>query len=707
MADALNPAMDKSILNRTDALMGIGALVIVGMLIIPIPTTLLDIFQAFSIMIGIVTLLAVMYVRKATDFSIFPSLLLIATVYRLALNVSSTRLILLKGTAFDGEIIRAFGNFVVGGNYVIGFIIFLILVAVQFIVITKGATRISEVAARFTLDAMPGKQMSIDAELSNGLITEEEAIRKRMELQKEADFYGAMDGASKFVQGDVKVGIFITLINIVGGIIIGTVMRGESFSTAIKTYTLLTIGDGLVNQIPSLLITTATGIIVKRAIGDENLGKDFAKQLSGQPRALGMSAIALLLSAIIPGFPTLTLIALGLLFGFLAYRLHRQIEETAAQPQKPITEETRKIETGTEYFNIDPIKLEVGYNLIPLVDPEQGGTLLNRITNMRNQITSELGLIVPPIHITDGTEPEVPANRYVILIRGVEVEHFDIEPNKIIVLETPEVTEPLTDAIEFIEPAFETKAYWIDEEQKEEALNKGYNEVPITSMIITHLTEVIKRYAYEIFGRQELQQIIDKVKESNPFLVDDLITTNKISMNELHRILRQLLREGISILDMTTILETIASYVDVTKDIFALTEYVRMALARRISKQFSDENNIIKAITLDINLEAFLRETVSVEPIEGAHFALTIEERSQILSAILNTIHRVKSKGYVPIFVTSSQIRAALFDLISREAKNVYVLSASEIVPPAKIEVIDTVIIRNEERQENKNEEIA
>ncbi len=672
---------------RTDILMGIGVLVVVSMIIIPIPTPLLDLFQSISILIGIITLLTSMYIKKAYEFSVFPSLLLISTVYRLALNVSSTRLILLQGTAFDGKLIRAFGEFVVGGNYVVGFIIFIILVAVQFIVITRGATRISEVAARFTLDALPGKQVSIEQELTNGLITEEEAKRRREELQQEADFYRAMDGASKFVQGDVIVGIIITIINIVGGIIIGTIIRGEPIDIALKTYTLFTIGDGLVNQIPSLLITTATGIIVTRAIGEENLGTDIGKQFSAQPKALGISGAFLLVSSLIPGFPKIALITLGGLFLYLAYRL-----KTGLKPIEKPKEEEKKKELTTEdlmrYIKVEPLELEVGYNLIPLIDPNQGGVLLEKISNMKTQIAEELGLIVPPIRIRDNIE--IPPTRYVIFVRGIEVDSADIHPDKLMAMETEKTSEPL-EGEEFREPAFKVRAYWIDKSQKHDAELKGYLVVDPPTIIITHLTEVIKRYADEIFGRQELQNVIDELKKDYPAVVDDLITSGKMSINELHRIIRQLLREGVPIRNMVTIMETLANYVDITKDMSLLVEYVRLALRKQIIKRLMDEDGIIRVIAIDPKIEERLIQAVHRDPVEGAMLALLPEDQNVLLEAFRRAIKNIQDKKISPIVITNSQLRFAIFDFLSREFPRINVISYSEVEPPAKLEIVETV----------------
>ncbi|MGL4369180.1 MAG: flagellar biosynthesis protein FlhA, partial [Spirochaetota bacterium] len=601
---------DRSWMGKSDILLGIGVISIVSMLVIPMPTFLLDFFLSISVMSGILILLIVMYVPRSFDFSIFPTLLLITTVFRLALNVSSTRLILLEGSAFDGKLIRAFGEFVVGGNYVVGFIVFIILVAVQFIVITKGATRTAEVAARFTLDAMPGKQMSIDSDLSNGIITEEEAKRRRKDLQKEADFYGSMDGASKFVQGDVKVGILITIINVIGGFIIGMAIRGESFDVAIKTYTLLSIGDGLVTQIPSLMITTATGIIVTRAVSDEkSLGADLAKQFSAQPRALLVTAGALAVMAIIPGFPTIQILLLAVGMGSLGYILVRNQKDADVKEKTKVEQgqaREKKPESVMPLVGVDPLEVEIGYSLIPLVDPEQGGTLLDRITNIRRMSAINMGLIVPPIRIRDNMELD--SNQYSILIKGVEVGVGMLQTGKLMAMDSGEVTEKI-EGTEFTEPAFGLTAIWIDAEKRDVAERRGYTVVDSPTIIATHLTEIIKAHAAEILGRQEVQQLIDNIKADYPAVVDDLLGSKRLSLGSIQKVLQNLLRERISIRNMVSIMETLANYSEHTVDPNMLTEYVRAALARQICRDYAGQGNTLSVITVDPEIESIIRSS--------------------------------------------------------------------------------------------------
>ncbi|HOF12709.1 MAG TPA: flagellar biosynthesis protein FlhA [Spirochaetota bacterium] len=685
---------DFSWMQKSDMLLGIGVIAVVTMLVIPLPTFLLDLLLAISLMLGILILLVVMYVPRSFDFSVFPALLLITTVYRLALNVSSTRLILLQGAAFDGKIIRTFGDFVVGGNYVIGFIVFIILTAVQFIVITKGATRTAEVAARFTLDAMPAKLMSIDSDLSNGIINEEEALHRRREVRKEADFYGAMDGASKFVQGDVKVGILITIINIIGGFIIGMVMRGESFNVAIHTYTLLSIGDGLVAQIPSLMVTTATGVIVTRAVSEESLGKDLSTQLGSQPRALMITAAALGLSAIIPGFPKITLILLAAGLGALGY-LMKQTEEEKMQKtkieQKEAALKTHKPESVIPLIQVDALEVEIGYSLIPLADPDQGGTLLDRITNIRRRSALEMGLIVPPIRIRDNME--LPPQDYSILIKGVEVGHGSLQVGKLMAMD-PGTVEEKIEGVEFTEPVFNLRAIWIDPDNRDVAERRGYTVVDCPTIIATHLTEIIRRHADEILGRQEVQQLIDTIKNDYPAVVNELIGEKKLSIGEIQKVLQNLLRERVSIRNMVTILETLASYSDYTKDIGLLTEYVRVALARQLCREYADKNNTLSVITVDPEIETIIRSSIHEDPVEGRIISLDPDTHREVLDSLFDSYSRARSAGYAPVFLVSPHIRSVLFTLLEREVPDPVVLSYNEIVPEIRVNVIGTALLR-------------
>ncbi|HQQ50758.1 MAG TPA: flagellar biosynthesis protein FlhA, partial [Spirochaetota bacterium] len=560
--------------------------------------------------------------------------------------------------------------------------------------ITKGATRTAEVAARFTLDAMPAKLMSIDSDLSNGIINEEEALRRRREVRKEADFYGAMDGASKFVQGDVKVGILITIINIIGGFIIGMVMRGESFDVAIHTYTLLSIGDGLVAQIPSLMITTATGIIVTRAVSEESLGKDLSTQLGSQPRALMITAAALGLSALIPGFPKITLILLAAGLGALGY-LMKQTEEEEIQKtkieQKEAALKTHKPESVIPLIQVDALEVEIGYSLIPLADPDQGGTLLDRITNIRRRSALEMGLIVPPIRIRDNME--LPPQDYSILIKGVEVGHGSLQVGKLMAMD-PGTVEEKIEGVEFTEPVFNLRAIWIDPDNRDVAERRGYTVVDCPTIIATHLTEIIRRHADEILGRQEVQQLIDTIKNDYPAVVNELIGEKKLSIGEIQKVLQNLLRERVSIRNMVTILETLASYSDYTKDIGLLTEYVRVALARQLCREYADKNNTLSVITVDPEIETIIRSSIHEDPVEGRIISLDPDTHREVLDSLFDSYSRARSAGYAPVFLVSPHIRSVLFTLLEREVPDPVVLSYNEIVPEIRINVIGTALLR-------------
>jgi len=691
MADVKLKSGSGTWMEKKDVLLGVGVIAVVVMLIIPLPTFMLDFLMAVSIMIALLILMIVMFVHRSYDFSVFPTLLLISTVFRLALNVSSTRLILLQGAGFDGKIVRTFGKFVVGGNYVIGFIIFAILVAVQFMVITKGATRTAEVAARFTLDAMPGKQMSIDADVANGLITDEDAKIRREEIRKEADFYGAMDGASKFVQGDVKVGIIITLINIVGGFVVGMVMRGESFDLALKTYTLLSIGDGLVSQIPSLLITTATGIIVTRAVSNENLGDQLSSQLGSQPKTLFLTAAALGASILIPGFPKIPLILLAAGLATLGYFLTQTNEEEKDKATRDAEEKAvkdHKPEDVVQLIQVDPLEVEIGYSLIPLVDPEQGGTLLDRITNIRRRTALDLGLIVPPIRIRDNMELD--AEIYSILIKGVEIARGELKVGKLMAMDSGNVIEKI-EGTEFVEPVFGLNAIWISSDMRDAAENSGYTVVDCPTIIATHLTEVLKRHADEILGRQEVQKLIDNIKEDYSAVVSEVM--EDMSLGDIQRVLQNLLRERISIRNMVTILETIATYKNYTKDPGFLTEYVRAALARQITGQYIDEDKTLSVITVDPEIEEIIRSSIHEDPVEGRILGVDPETNELLVNAFTDAYQRSKNLGYNPVYLVSPQIRDVTFKLLEREIPSPAVLSYSEISNEVKVNVVVSALI--------------
>ena len=675
-------------MQKNDILVGIGVISIVVMLIIPLPTFLLDFLITISLMIGLLILMIVMFVHRSDDFSIFPSLILITTVFRLALNVSSTRLILLQGASFDGKIIKAFGQFVVGGNYVVGFIIFIILIAVQFIVITKGATRTAEVAARFTLDALPGKQMSIDADFQNGVITEAVAQERRAEIRKEADFYGAMDGASKFVSGDVKVGIIIVFINLIGGFIIGMVQRGESFELALRTYSLLTIGDGLVNQIPSLLTTTATGIIVTRAVSKGNFGDQLGEQLTSEPKALYITAGALAVGVFVPGFPKIALIVLSAGIAFLGYVLTKSREEELESKKHEAKQQSVK-DTRPESVlppPVDILAIEIGYNLIPLADPDQGGTLLGRITNLRRRSVLEMGLIVPPIRIRDNMELE--PEMYSILIRGVEVGRGMLQVGKFMAIDSGNVKEKIDEGVEFVEPVYNLNAKWIDPEIKDLAASRGYDVNDCPSIIATHMTEIIKRHADEILGREEVKKLIDNIRNDYPAVVEEIERENRMQLGEIQKVLQNLLRERVSIINMVTILETLATYSSRTKDPGLLTEYVRAALARQITGSYTTRDNVLSVIGVAPEIENIIIDSI-YEDENGKVLGLDQENYKIIINALLDAYKRsINMKFIPPIFVVSPQIRSIIFTLLEREIQAPVVLAHNEISKNINMNVV-------------------
>ncbi|MDH4200068.1 MAG: flagellar biosynthesis protein FlhA [Spirochaetia bacterium] len=684
---------------QTDIMLGIAVVSVVAMLIVPIPTILLDILLGFSIMIGLVILLTAMSSRNNLDFSVFPTLLLVTTVFRLALNVSSTRLILMEGPAFDGMLIKAFGQFVVSGNYVIGFIIFIILVLVQMMVITKGATRISEVAARFTLDALPGKQMSIDSDLSAGLITEEEARRKRDELRHEVDFYGHMDGATKFVQGDVRVGLLVTAINIIAGLIIGMAMRGEDFNTALKTYSLLTIGDGLVAQIPSLLITTATGMVVTRAGAGTDLASQIGDQLFNNPKILWTVSGTLFLASLIPGFPKISLWMISAFLGFLAYSITEGLDKKIADAKKDKESKEKKKEVPESFLDeisMDILKVEIGFNLLPLVEATEGGILLERITNLRKKFAKERGLIVPRIRIQDNLELD--GNEYSILVSGIEVARAKVYPDKLVAMDSGNVTREV-DGQPYKDPAYGLKSILIPVDKKSEAEANGYLVVDANNIIITHLSEVIRGYATQIMGREEIKLLIDKLKEGFPSVVD---TVNKdLTVSIIQQVLHNLIKEDVSIRNANIIFETLADNGSRTKDATMLTDLVRKKIGRQIISSYL-ENGVLKAVQVDPYIENILRDSISYDDREGRIYAIDPTEQMQVRDAFIKTHNELQRANTFPVFLTGSDIRMGIFMILERELspRMFAVVSYDEVPGDVKVDIINSVIHSESTKEE-------
>jgi len=687
---------------QTDVMLGLGVVAVVAMLVIPVPAFLLDFLLGFSVMIGLVILLTAMNSRNNLDFTVFPSLLLITTVFRLSLNVSTTRLILLEGPGFDGKLIRAFGEFVVAGNYVIGFIIFIILVLVQMMVITKGATRISEVAARFTLDALPGKQMSIDSDLSAGLITEEEARKKRDELRKEVDFYGHMDGATKFVQGDVRVGLVITAINIIGGLIIGVSLRGEEFAVALKTYTLLTIGDGLVAQIPSLLITTATGMVVTRSGDEKDLGTQLSTQMFQNPKILWTISGTLFAASLIPGFPKLSLWMIAGFMGFLAYSVTGTMDRKKIEAEEAIAEKKKKPvapENFIDEINVDVLKLEIGYNLIPLVEAGRGGTLLDRITSLRKKFARDMGLIIPPIRINDNLD--IDGNEFSILVSGIEVSRAKVYPEKLVAMDSGNVKDPLEGEV-YKDPTYGLKAILISTDQKSEAEDRGYLVVDAGNIVVTNMSEVIRRYATQIMGREEVKMLIDKLREKFPAVVDE--TMQSLNMGAIQQVLHNLIKENVSIRSANVIIQTLADFGARTKDPVYLTDMVRQRLGRQIVQSYLDKGTFY-AIQIDPAIENLIREAVTYDEKEGKIFALDPLTQSEIRDALIKVYNEQQRSGQTPVFITSSDVRSGIFSILERElSTRLFAVVAYEEIPSdTKIDIIGQVIYSD---SENKEEEV-
>ena len=681
-----NQGLFSRLAGQSDIVLAAGVIAILTVMMVPLPTGILDILLVINITLALVVLLVSMYLTEPLEFSVFPGLLLVLTLYRLSLNVASTRLIL--GDAYAGHVIAAFGNFVVKGNYIVGFVIFLILIIIQFVVITKGAGRIAEVAARFTLDAMPGKQMAIDADLNAGLIDEMEARERRKKIAREADFYGAMDGASKFVRGDAIAGLIITSINIIGGFIIGILGKGMSLSEALHTYTLLTVGDGLVSQIPALIISTAAGIVVTRASSESNLGQDLTRQLFSQPRALYVVAGALLMFGITPGLPTIPFFVLSAVAAFAARsirRVQKEEQESAVleeQAQEAVPEE----EEIERYLHVDPLEIEIGYGLIPLVDEEQGGDLLHRITMIRKQCAIELGIIIPPIRIRDniGLNPE----EYVIKIRGADVARGEVYLNRLLALAPGEADKPL-EGIQTRDPAFGLPAVWIPAAQRSVAEQNGYTVVEPAAVLATHLKETLKQHAHEILSRQDVHDLLETVKKENATVVEELIP-NLLTVGQVQKVLQNLLRERVPIRDMVTILETLADYAPLTKDTDTLTEYVRNALSKVIYRDYVADDGVVYALILDPKLENYLSENLNQN--KGVGLNLPPEMLKRLYKSVQEQSELMTQKGLTPVILCSPVIRLHLRRLLEIAFPKVAVLSYNEI--PGNVDIQSIGVIR-------------
>jgi flagellar biosynthesis protein FlhA len=680
----------KQLLGRSDIVAALGLVAILMMMIIPLPAIVLDLFLTMSITIALLILILSLYTVKATDFSIFPSILLVTTLFRLSLNVASTRLILMhgdEGPAAAGHVIQAFGQFVVGGNYVVGVVIFVILVIINFMVITKGAGRVAEVAARFTLDAMPGKQMAIDADLNAGLINEDEARSRRENIAKEANFHGAMDGASKFVKGDAIAGIIITLINIGAGFVIGVAQKDMAMADAAANYTILTVGDGLVAQIPALIISTAAGLLVTRSTGEKDFGTDLKKQLSTSPVALWVVSGILVFFAIIPGMPFIPFLLLSLSMAALAFQLDKSKKAlTEEVVEKPPQVPTRREENYEEMLNVDLLQLEVGYGLIPFVDSAQDGELLNRIQSIRKQFAMNNGFIVPPVHIRDNLQ--LNPNQYTFSLKGVKVAEAEMLPGHFMAMDPGMVTETIR-GIATTEPAFGLPAIWISSDKKDRAQIAGYTVVDCTTVMATHISEIIKQHSHELIGRQEVQGLLDNLGKSYPKLVEELVPT-VLGLGTIMRVLQNLLKEGVSIRDLRTILETMADWATATQDTDVLTEYVRHALSRTISTDLA-VNGVIPVITLARTAEDAIRNSVQHKE-TGSYLAIDPIIAQRILDSIGKNITLFEG-GSRPVLLSAPQIRPYVRSLTERYYPALTVISHNEVTPNLKVRSLGTVTL--------------
>lgn len=683
----------KALMKHNDVLLSIGMVLIIGMMLIPLPSPLLDVLLTINIAFSVTILMVTLNTSEPLQYSTFPTILLMATLFRLGLNVSTTRLILLHGDA--GQVVAAFGDFVIGGNYVVGLLIFVILIIINFIVITNGAGRVSEVAARFTLDAMPGKQLSIDADLNAGLINDQEAKDRRVKIQREADFYGTMDGASKFVKGDAIAGIIITIINIVGGLIIGIVQLGMPLAESAATFTSLTIGDGLVSQIPALVISTATGILVTRvSAADNSLGDEIGLQMFNNPKILGIVGGLIVALGAIPGLPTIPFILIGGMIGTSGFFLNKEQKEQvvqakkAEQEKKAVQKKKATSDNVMDLLHVETLELEIGYRLVPLIEAESGGDLLERIGQIRRQMATELGFVLPSVRVRDNLQ--LPPNQYSIKLRGITIAQGDVMADMWLAMNTdPEGTEEIQ-GIETKEPAFGLPALWIQADQKEEAEVSGYTVVSSSAVVSTHLTETLKRYAAEILSRQDVQSLLDNVKRSNDTLVADLVP-DPLTVAEVHMILQNLLQEKVSIRDMVSLLEALSYHCRVSKDIDYLTEQARMALSRSICKQhLNSDTQELPVITLapDIEEEIFQGMTENGLALGGGFTQSLLQAVSQEVENAMATL------GVQPVILSNARIRLSFRRLIERSLPQIAVLSYNEIGPSVRVATAGVVQIQ-------------
>ncbi|NFB70057.1 flagellar biosynthesis protein FlhA [Clostridium butyricum] len=676
--------------SNLDVVIAFGVIGIVLMIIIPLPKIMLDLLLALNITISIVIILITMFTTNVLQLSVFPTLLLVTTLFRLGLNISSTRLILTEADA--GTIVSAFGDFVIRGNYVVGIIIFLIIVVIQFMVITNGAGRVSEVSARFTLDAMPGKQMSIDADLNSGMIDDAMAKKRRQDLQAEADFYGAMDGASKFVKGDAIAGIIVTIINIIGGIIIGVMFNGMDAGTAAQTYTKLTVGDGLVSQVPALLISTASGILVTRSGNDETFGDTVSNQLTAFPIATGIASAVMLFLGLVPNMPKIPFFVAAVAMGGLTYLLYKeeankQVEEVITEEEEIMQQERKEPENVMNLISVEAMEVEIGYGLIPLADESSGGDLLQRIASVRRQCAIEMGIVVQPIRIRDNLQ--LKTNEYIIKIRGTMVVSSELMPSMLLCMDPTNENSDIP-GIKTIEPTFGLPAVWINKDQREDAEIKGLTVVDPTTVMVTHLTETIKNHSYELLGRQEVKLIVDNAKEKYSAVVEELIP-DLLTIGELQKVLQNLLREKVPIKDIVTIMESLADNARNTRDLEVLTEYVRFSLSRTICNTVVDENRTINVVTLDPVIEDIVANNIQ-KSVQGSFPTVDPDTTTKILGAIKDTVESVYFYNNQPIILVSPNIRPVFRKLIEMVFPQIMIISLNEV--PNDVQINSEGVVR-------------
>ncbi len=676
----------------------LGVVAILMVMILPLPTLVLDLLLTLNITLGLVILLISMYNSNPLHFSSFPAVLLITTLFRLSLNIASTRLILLQGhegPGAVGQVIQAFGNFVVGGNFAVGLIIFLIMVLINFIVITKGSGRIAEVAARFTLDAMPGKQMAIDADLNAGLINDQEAKTRRKEISQQSEFYGAMDGASKFVRGEAVASLVIMVINVIGGLLIGVFMNKMSAGDAATTYTLLTIGDGLVSQIPALVISTSTGIIVSRAASEQSMGKEFARQFGMQPQALGVSSGIIMMMGLVPGLPTIPFLMMGCIMGGMAWLAYQRTSDEAKEHEadEAAREKAEETDPGSPeaveaLLPLDVLELEVGYGLIPLVDDNQQGDLLERIRAIRRQFATDMGMLIPPLHVRDNLQ--LKPDEYALQLKGVEVARGEVMMGHLMAMDSGAAKREI-DGIPTTEPAFQLPAVWITEDKREEAQLAGFTVVDPSTVIATHLTEVLRNHADELLGRQDTQKLLDNLAKTHPKVVEELVP-GLLTLGGMQKVLQNLLRERVSLRDLLTICETLADHAGRSKDPDLLTEFVRQKLARSITGGYLDEEGALAVLTLAPKTEDLIRESLQ-QTDQGTFLNLEPNLAQHLLEQIQKAADRVASDGYQPIILTSPAVRRHLRRLLERFMPQVMVFSHNEVTTQTRIRSLGTVEI--------------